>query len=251
MTGSWYYQRYSTECNYPVGYDPVWGLTTEYLTYSNSIKMKMAVIFGVIHMSMGILIKGTNSVYFKRWPDLVFEVIIGLIILLGLFGFMDVLIFLKWFHELNIDDTAESMTIKGYMTDEKNPGEEIYKLSGDDANERMPSIITIMINIVFKFGYQSPEDTTYYTHLIGKQSDYPAKEYTIGFALLIIVVCVIPFMLFAKPCCFRQKGPPEEDNEIEFTNIRGDDMSQNLINPSMQRGSDGDGAMSDDVMAAR
>lgn len=124
----------STDCNYPVGYDPVWGLSSEGLTYANSIKMKLAVIMGVIHMSMGILIKGSNSIYFKRWPDLVFEVIIGLIILLGLFGFMDTLIFLKWFHPLDIDNSNDSSVQKGWMTEEQNPGEETYKSEGDLAN---------------------------------------------------------------------------------------------------------------------
>ena len=51
--------------------------------------MKLSVILGVIHMSMGVFIKGMNAVYFRRYQDLVFEVITGLIILLGLFGWMD------------------------------------------------------------------------------------------------------------------------------------------------------------------
>ena len=53
--------------------------------------MKLSVILGVLHMSMGVVIKGMNAVYFRRYEDLVFEVITGLIILLGLFGWMDVL----------------------------------------------------------------------------------------------------------------------------------------------------------------
>jgi len=58
--------------------------------------MKLSVIIGVIHMSIGICVKGTNSIYFSRWLDFYFEVIVGLIILLGLFGWMDILIFSKW-----------------------------------------------------------------------------------------------------------------------------------------------------------
>lgn len=113
----------------------------------------------------------------------------------------------------------------------------------------MPSIISIMITIVFKQGQLTDDEIAmHYTHLMGSQSDEKALEYKVGLALLIIVVLVIPLMLFVKPCCCRATGPPEEDNEIEFTNIRADDMAQNLINPSMQRNSDG---MSDDVMAAR
>jgi V-type H+-transporting ATPase subunit a len=89
---------------YPFGMDPVWGLANNRLTFTNNIKMKLSVIFGVIHMTMGVLVKGTNEIYFKRWPALIFEVIAGLIILLGLFGWMDFLIFAKWLFPLNFAD---------------------------------------------------------------------------------------------------------------------------------------------------
>lgn len=58
--------------------------------------MKLSVIFGVTHMTIGIGVKGLNSLFFGRYLDLIFEVITGLIILLGLFGWMDLLIFAKW-----------------------------------------------------------------------------------------------------------------------------------------------------------
>lgn len=61
--------------------------------------MKMAVIIGVLHMTKGIIIKGINAVYFKDYIVLIFEVFTGIIILGGLFGWMDILIFGKWFNE--------------------------------------------------------------------------------------------------------------------------------------------------------
>jgi len=96
------YLRSSFDCNYPVGVDPVWQLATTKLTFTNNIKMKLAVIIGVVHMMMGIIVKGTNAVYFRRWPDLFTEVFTGFIILFGLFGWMDILIFAKWFTNLDI-----------------------------------------------------------------------------------------------------------------------------------------------------
>lgn len=68
--------------------------------------MKISVIMAIFHMSIGIIMKGTNAVYFNKPVDLITEVIFGLIILLGLFGWMDALIIAKWFHETNIEDTA-------------------------------------------------------------------------------------------------------------------------------------------------
>jgi V-type H+-transporting ATPase subunit a len=45
--------------------DPIWSLTNNKLTFVNSVKMKMSVIFGIFHMTLGILIKGTNTIYFR------------------------------------------------------------------------------------------------------------------------------------------------------------------------------------------
>jgi len=59
--------------------------------------MKMAVIIGVSHMMMGVIVKGLNSVHNKSYNILVTEVITGVLILFGLFGWMDILIFSKWF----------------------------------------------------------------------------------------------------------------------------------------------------------
>lgn len=59
--------------------------------------MKMAVIIGVSHMMMGIIVKGLNVVNHKQWIIFGTEVVTGVLILGGLFGWMDFLIFSKWF----------------------------------------------------------------------------------------------------------------------------------------------------------
>lgn len=58
--------------------------------------MKTAVILGVSQMTIGIIIKGMNALFFKRWSEFVFEFLTQLIILTSLFGFMDYLIVAKW-----------------------------------------------------------------------------------------------------------------------------------------------------------
>ena len=52
-------------CTYNFGIDPIWGNSTNYLTFVNSFKMKLAVIIGVIHMMFGIFMRGVNSMHFK------------------------------------------------------------------------------------------------------------------------------------------------------------------------------------------
>ena len=68
--------------------------------------MKMSVIFGVIHMTFGILMKGTNMIYYCKCFELLTEVVSGLVILGGMFGWMDALILKKFFITYDIDDCS-------------------------------------------------------------------------------------------------------------------------------------------------
>ena len=76
--------------------DPRWYVTNKQLTYENSFKMKMAVLLGVAQMMLGIFMKGANCLHFKMWVDFWFEFIPQVIFLACLFGYMDLLIVLKW-----------------------------------------------------------------------------------------------------------------------------------------------------------
>lgn len=66
------------------------------LTYMNSLKMKLSVIFGVLQMSLGVFMKAFNSLYYQRYIDFFFEFIPQILLLLALFGFMDLIIIIKW-----------------------------------------------------------------------------------------------------------------------------------------------------------
>ena len=92
------------------GVDPVWYLASNELAYVNSMKMKIAVILGVFHMTLGIVLKGSNLIYFSRKIDFVFEFLPQLIILLALFGYMDFLIIVKWLTDFSgKEDKAPSI----------------------------------------------------------------------------------------------------------------------------------------------
>jgi hypothetical protein len=116
--------------------------------------MKLSVIFGIFHMCLGILIKGTNAIYFRQIVVLFCEVIGGFIILFGLFGWMDLLIFFKWFYPLDIED--KTIINQEELEDGLNQDNIVEpKFKGDYDNEHMPSIVQIMINTIFGFGQVS------------------------------------------------------------------------------------------------
>lgn len=137
---NFYYPRKSFNCVSSVGVDSIWGMTNTRLNFTNNIKMKLSVIMGVLHMTIGVLCKGTNALFHKDWPTLIFEVITGIIMLIGLFGWMDLLIFGKWFFPN--DFSSQVKVVQNGKTE----------YQGDLWNRKTPSVINILINSVFGFG---------------------------------------------------------------------------------------------------
>jgi V-type H+-transporting ATPase subunit a len=81
---------------YSFGLDPVWGHAGNHMAMVNSVKMKMAVILGVVQMLFGIALKACNSWYKNDKRTLLFECIPEALFLTCTFGYMDAIIFYKW-----------------------------------------------------------------------------------------------------------------------------------------------------------
>lgn len=93
---------------YPFGLDPAWHLSENALLFLNSMKMKLSVVLGIIHMTWGILLRGANALYFRAHLDFVFEFLPMIIFDFALFGYMVILIFVKW--SINWDERMLSAT---------------------------------------------------------------------------------------------------------------------------------------------
>lgn len=83
---------------YPFGLDYAWHGSSNELLYTNSLKMKLSVLFGVMQMLMGVGLKFANSIHNKNAVDLFCECIPMLIFMVCFFGYMDYLILYKWTH---------------------------------------------------------------------------------------------------------------------------------------------------------
>lgn len=211
--------------------DPVWGSTENKLAFVNSIKMKMSVIFGVLHMTFGVLCKATNTIYFKKLMDFFTEVVSGLVILWGLFGWMNALIITKFFKTYDIDNCPS----KKYSEDQIKMLENDQELNepttcqGDIDNRKTPGIINIMITTVFAFGQYDEEK--HQDAIIGKDE---RQQYSIAVGLLVVVVLFIPIMLLVKPCVVLSRTPANEQGdgiEIQMVEQEDDDrQSDDAIN---------------------
>jgi V-type H+-transporting ATPase subunit a len=96
-------------CVYPFGLDPKWYSASNELQFFNSLKMKFAVIIGVIQMLFGIVLRGMNSLHFGNKLDFVCEFIPQIIFMGLLFGYMNIMIFMKWATEWT--DTSKAPSI--------------------------------------------------------------------------------------------------------------------------------------------
>merc|ERR1712032_1198181 len=68
--------------------------------YVNSLKMKLSVLFGVLQMTVGVLLRWSNAFYFNNMTDFIFECLPMMVFMLCFFGWMDVMILYKWVHPI-------------------------------------------------------------------------------------------------------------------------------------------------------
>ena len=163
-------------CVYPLGVDPKWAVAQNELTFINSFKMKISVIIGVLQMFLGLILRGLNNIYFKDQISFYFEFIPYVIFFVFLFGYMILLIYIKW------------------LTN--------YSLNTSQA----PSIITILMNLALKLGSVDGKPVWGTLEL----------EQFINKILFLVSILCIPVMLMVKPWIKiynqRQKEKMEEEN---------------------------------------
>jgi len=90
---------------YPFGMDPIWRKSDNELYLSNSLKMKLSIVFGVVHMEAGIVMSLFNHIHFGHTIDVFFEFIPQVLFMTCTFGYLVFLIFFKWLSR-SIDRSA-------------------------------------------------------------------------------------------------------------------------------------------------
>jgi V-type H+-transporting ATPase subunit a len=117
------YVHRKEKCTIPFGMDPVWTISENGINYVNSLKMKIAVILGSVHMLTGVVFKAINYVHKKDYLHF-FGVFLPQLLYMGSFlSYLVFLIFYKW----NYNWTSSN-------------------------NSDAPSIITMLANILLKYG---------------------------------------------------------------------------------------------------
>ncbi|XP_058074991.1 V-type proton ATPase subunit a3-like [Magnolia sinica] len=81
---------------YPFGVDSNWHGSRSELPFLNSLKMKMSILLGVAQMNLGIVLSFFNAMFFKSNLNIWFQFVPQIIFLNSLFGYLSLLIIVKW-----------------------------------------------------------------------------------------------------------------------------------------------------------
>ena len=184
------------DCVYPIGLDPKWYVANNELSFLNSFKMKMSVIIGVLQMILGLFLKGFNGIYFGDYVDFLFEFIPQMVFMCLLFGYMILMIYIKWGTDWS-DDLSKA-----------------------------PSLITQLLMLFLNKGSTGPDD--FKTPLFHRE-DYHFQETFQYYALILSVICV-PVMLIVKPAIEYFKLQGEENNVVIINENDKVDNNANKIN---------------------
>lgn len=197
---------------YPFGVDPAWHIADNELLFFNSMKMKTSIILGIIQMTFGVCLRGINSIYFHQYLDFVCEFLPMIIFCVGFFGYMVILIFVKWsidwdhrmgmgscsynaagdFGGCQLSDSVEScFDFNGNVCDATTDVVDMCPLDygGTGDGCQPPNLITTLINIA----------------LVPGSVDEPMYENqdVVQTALLLIAFFCVPWLLLAKPLYMR------------------------------------------------
>lgn len=159
-----------TNTSYPFGMDPVWQVARgNKIIFHNGYKMKISIIFGVMHMIFGVVMSLRNYRYFNDHLSIVTQFIPQIIFLIFLFFYLTLLMFIKWIKYSAHNDRPFTI-------------------------DCAPSILITFINMVlFKKVHYNEDDPTACTPFM-----YAGQSAIQKLFVLIAVLC-IPWMLLAKP----------------------------------------------------
>lgn len=155
---------------YAMGIDPAWHHAGNSLLFTNSYKMKMSIVLGVVHMVLGICLQVPNALHFKKRINILHVFIPQILFLLSIFGYLLFAIVFKWSTDWYARDS-----------------------SGELTHISPPSLLNMLI-----YMFLSPGSVNESEKMFRGQAVLQA------FLLLLALVCV-PWMLLVKPLILRRE----------------------------------------------
>ncbi|KAJ2523915.1 H(+)-transporting V0 sector ATPase subunit a [Coemansia sp. RSA 2049] len=155
---------------YPVGIDPAWHHAGNSLLFTNSYKMKMSIVLGIIHMTLGICLQVPNALYFKKRINIVHVFVPQIIFLFSIFGYLVFAILFKWCTNWYARDAAGELT-----------------------HISPPSLLNMLI-----YMFLSPGS-------VGESERMFRGQAALQTVLLLLALACVPWMLLVKPFILRRE----------------------------------------------
>jgi len=160
----------SDNYTYPFGMDPIWRKSDNELYLSNSLKMKLSIVFGVVHMEAGIVMSLFNHIHFGHKLDIFFEFIPQVLFMTCTFGYLVFLIFFKWLSS-SITSTAPYLinVFIGMFIDFGSLSEENKLFDGQNGLQVFLAVVTVVSALTLLI----PKPIILYIQAKKKKQSYP------------------------------------------------------------------------------
>ncbi|KAJ2781422.1 H(+)-transporting V0 sector ATPase subunit a [Coemansia javaensis] len=155
---------------YPIGIDPAWHHASNSLLFTNSYKMKMSIVLGVIHMTLGICLQVPNALHFRKRINIVHVFVPQIIFLFSIFGYLVFAIVLKWSTDWYARDAAGELT-----------------------HISPPSLLNMLIYMFLSPGSVSESERMF------------RGQAALQTLLLLTALVCVPWMLLVKPLILRRE----------------------------------------------
>ncbi|KAI8992299.1 V-type ATPase, V0 complex, 116kDa subunit family [Pilobolus umbonatus] len=188
---------------YAFGFDPAWHGSENFLLFSNSYKMKQAIVIGVLHMTFGVCLNVFNHVYYRRKAFIWLEFIPHILFMESIFGYLIFCIMYKW-------------SVNWWELDS----------AGHHIRNAPPNLLNMLIYMFLSPGKVNPEDQL-----------FPGQGPVQAVLLMIAVICV-PWMWFGKPLYLKREASKhhyssvaadDQENEVQVagsSNVEEDDEEE-------------------------
>lgn len=180
---------------YVFGTDPAWKMSQNELSFTNGLKMKMAIVFGVTQMMFGIFCSAVNYIKFKKWIDLMHVFLPQILFLTSIFGYMVILILVKWSTDFNCRDSYTPPDLNDPMS-----------------TNCAPSILNTFINMFISQSVMAADAIPHVPGRIGGCMGYSGDGTLVGTGqqglqtfLLLVAFVSVPWMLLSKPLIERRQ----------------------------------------------
>jgi len=168
------------------GLDPIWAQSENKLTFTNSYKMKLSVLLGIMQMGFGVVLSYKNHRFFKDNLKLFHMFIPQILFLMSIFGYLCIMIIYKWSqHEF--------------------PG------------GNPPSLLLMLINMFLKMTSPIEPSEVLYGNPDGK------AQGMVQIMLVAIALVCVPWMLLVRPLVIRHRMKRAEAHYEGHGDPEGDD----------------------------